>query len=67
MWVFSAGGNHHDNKLSSETSSPDAELTLRDELSSSVASSLKTVTTSLKKTFKTRKEGVMSKSMQVKF
>ena len=55
---FAACGNHHDHKLSSETSSPDAEITLRDELSSNGAAAIK-------KPFKTRKEGIMSKSMQM--
>ena len=57
-------GSLHDNKHSSETSSPDAEVTLRDELASNAIASS---TSSLHKKLplKSRKEGVMSKSMHV--
>ena len=59
-------GSLHDNKHSSETSSPDAEVTLRDELASNaIASSTSSSSLHKKLPLKSRKEGVMSKSMHV--
>jgi hypothetical protein len=53
------GGGHHENKQASEASSPDAEVTLRDELSNGVSSHRKPM-----KQSRSRTEGLMSKSMQ---
>jgi hypothetical protein len=59
LYYIFLGGGHHENKQASEASSPDAEVTLRDELSNGVSSHKKPM-----KQSRSRTEGLMSKSMQ---